>query len=108
MEDGPDSDELDCCRLPETANAMAVRCEADCLTARYPLHFGRSKLSDGQQTAASRLPSEEAVNAQLDLDASDKIFSRKALTRGLDVSFIVAEVWTIRDRLRSLEQSAPW
>ena len=49
-----------------------------------------------------------AVNAQLDLDASDKIFSRKALTRGLDVSFIVADIWTIRDRLRSLEQSAPW
>jgi len=48
------------------------------------------------------------VNAQLDLDASDKIFSRKALTRGFDVSFIVAEVWTIRDRLQSLEQSAPW
>jgi hypothetical protein len=87
---------------------MAVRCGADCRTARYPLHFGRSKLSDEQQTAASRLPSEEAVNAQLDLDASDKIFSRKALARGLDVSFIVAEVWTIRDRLRSLEQSAPW
>ena len=75
---------------------------------RFPLHFGRSKLSDGQQTAASRLPSEEAVNAQLDLDASDKIGSRKALTRGLDVSFIVADIWTIRDRLRSLEQSAPW
>jgi len=73
-----------------------------------PLHFGRSKLSDGQQTATSRLPSEEAVNAQLDVDAPDKIFSRKALTRGLDVSFSVAEVWTIRDRLRSLEQSAPW
>ena len=55
-----------------------------------------------------KVASEEAVNAQLDLDASDKIFSRKALARGLDVSFIVAEVWTIRDRLRSLEQSAPW
>ena len=52
---------------------------------RFPLHFGRSKLSDGQQTAASRLRSEGALNAQLDLDASDKIFSRKALTRGLDV-----------------------
>jgi hypothetical protein len=74
---------------------------------RLPLHFGRSKLSDGQQTAASRLRSEGALNAQLDLDASDKIVSRKALTRGLDVSFIVADIWTIRDRLRSLEQSAP-
>ena len=73
---------------------------------RFPLHFGRSKLSDGQQTAASRLRSEGALNAQLDLDASDEIFSRKALIRGLDVSSIVAEVWTIR--LRSLEQSAPW